>query len=468
MTPLALKPDGYWPVYDYIQARTGLHVKENRLADVARTIDSVLADEKLAGVNELLLALKRLPITAPIWQVLIQTITIGETYFYRGETHFEALRSHILPELIAKRRKSDNKMLRLWSAGCASGEEPYSLAMLLHELLPDIDTWHITLLGTDIDLALLERARRGLYRPSSFRNETPGWVKTRWFTPTPAGYELRRTIRDMALFAPLNLAEDGYPSFETGTMKMDLIMCRNVTIYFEQAVVIQIAERFHQALNDGGWLVVGHSEPLAENYRRFVARSVQKNTFYQKDSAALPVTGPLTPSPSDWRVSRPRERDEAQAAPSERPPAPPVLPERPPAPKPDTERLWRLAKDAADNEKWDEALALIAQAEQENRFLPEFHYLRGLIQFLTGDYDAALWSLRQAIYCAPTFVLAHYHLGELYEQIRDAKLAARHWQQALAGVSEMEPQVRLPFADELTVEMFRGLVIHRLEQLQVG
>src|SRR5207247_1807290 len=125
-----------------------------------------------------------------LWQELLQAVTIGETYFFRNQDQFNALRNEVLPQIIDKRRKSGVKQIRIWSAGCASGEEIYSVAILLRELLPDIANWSILLLGTDINAASLERARRGSYRTWSFRNETPDYLRPRWFRHDGDNYQL--------------------------------------------------------------------------------------------------------------------------------------------------------------------------------------------------------------------------------------------------------------------------------------
>src|SRR6185369_14036564 len=116
---------------------------------------------------------------------------------------------------------------------CATGEEAYSLAMLLCELLPDYQTWQITLIATDINTASLEHAKRGIYRSWSFRNETPHEIKERWFSVKKDSFKLNDSLKHMVTFRPLNLVSDEFPSFESGLTHMDLIMCRNVTIYFD-------------------------------------------------------------------------------------------------------------------------------------------------------------------------------------------------------------------------------------------
>jgi chemotaxis protein methyltransferase CheR len=452
----------YQQVFDTIQARTGLRVQNGRFEEAARAVDDVLAALHLTGVNDLLNALDTTLFTASLWQRLIQAITVGETYFFRDEGQFDALRTHILPQLIAERQKTGNRQLRLWSAGCASGEEPYSLAMLLYEVVPNIETWNITILGTDINFAFLERARRGLYRASSFRGETPAYIQRRWFRATTDGYQLDRTIRDMVMFVPLNLASNTYPLSESFTMNMDLIVCRNVTIYFDQTTVQQIVGRFYQALNNMGSLIVGHSELSTTMYHEFSMCNYEKVVFYQK-SALSDVKPPAPPS-------RPQRRPFRQPAVALPPPA--KLEPKPTtgedAPDQSLEVVWVHAKEAADHEQWEEALDCLGQVETRHLFRPEFHYLRGLVQMAAGNADEALWAWRQALYCDPTFALAHYGLGELFAQLGDTERAVRHWHQAQAAVEKLDPQHHLLAAEEITVEMLQGLLTARFSLLQGG
>jgi chemotaxis protein methyltransferase CheR len=456
----------YQQVFDTIQAYTGLRVQNGRFDAAVQVVDDVLEAKYLKGVNDLLLHLKTATFTEPLWQQFIQAITVGETYFFRDQGQFDALRMHILPQLIAERQKTGNRQLRLWSAGCASGEEPYSLAMLLHELVPNIETWNITILGTDINFAFLERARRGLYRSSSFRSETPEYIQKRWFKSMPNGYELDQAIRDMVVFAPLNLASSDYHLSENLTRDMDIIVCRNVTIYFDQVTVHEIVGRFYRALTDKGSLIVGHSELSTETYHEFSMRRFEKTVFFQKTTSSNGKQATLPILASHLR-NRPNPHPIVVHPPSTQPkPKPPVGPEK--SHDQSLEAAWVQAKKAADCENWDEALENLGRVEVKHLFRPEFHYLRGLVQMAAGNADEALWAWRQALYCDPMFALAHYSLGDLYAHRGELKFATRHWRQALTAIDRLDPQHSLLFTEDITVEMLQGLLTYRFSTLLDG
>ncbi len=431
---------GEHDLYDLIEERTGLKLDVNRRADIARLVEHLIESEALSSTAELVHRLRSQKVGDALWQDVIHAIVVGETYFFRNEAHFNALRHHVLPALIKERRAAGRRHLRIWSAGCASGEEPYSLAILLHELLDDLDAWSITILATDINLEAIKRARLGRYGKSAFRNETPPEIRVKWFQPKDDRYELLPEIRRMVLFSPLNLAEDDYPSVTNGTMHIDLIVCRNVTIYFNYETLREVIARFERTLNDKGWLVVGHSEPLAINYQGFAPRNFENAVFYQK----------LVPPSA-----------EAPPPPKIEPPPPPPKPL--PTPKITFDIAWRRAKESADREQWGGAAHWLAKAEQIDPLKPQLHYLRALVQMQTGNMDGALDSLRRAVAVDARFALAHYWLGELYETRGDHTAALHHWRQAQRAIVGLPPQKSVRFAEDLTVEMLLALLRHRLE-----
>ena len=170
----------------------------------------------------------------------------------------------------------------LWSAGCATGEEAYSLAMLLHELIPDLKNWDILILATDINQDSLARARQALYSDWSFRESRAKTSRALYFSPQGRFYRLCDPIRHMVTFAPLNLIEDNFPSPHNNTVSMDLIICRNVTIYFTEETTRGLVQKFYRGLAQGGWLVVGHADLSLTTYRAFQARSFPNTVMYQK------------------------------------------------------------------------------------------------------------------------------------------------------------------------------------------
>ena len=193
-------------------------------------------------------------------EMLASCLTVSETYFFRESAVLDALEAGALREVIVNRRRSGDRRLRIWSAGCSSGEEPYTLAIRLAHLIPRHEEWDITLLATDINPEAIARAERAVYRAWSFRS-APAWVRPACFKQTTDGeFALRKEYRSMVTFAHLNLVADPYPALTNNTHAMDLILCRNVLMYFRQDCAGRVLERLSRSLVDGGILVVGQTE----------------------------------------------------------------------------------------------------------------------------------------------------------------------------------------------------------------
>ena len=284
-----LSQSDYERFHNLLLERTGLYFGEGKRLDMAKHLVAAMGEATVSDLDKYYTRLWAAALDDALWIDLIDRLTVGETYFLRNPAHFAALRTHILPPLIQRRPESGHLVLRMWSAGCATGEEPYSLAITLHELLPDIDAWNIMLLATDINRQSLASAVKGIYREHSFRKDTPAAFRDRYLRQIKHDWELEQKVRRMVHFAYLNLAEDSYPSVTSFTVGLDLIICRNVTIYFDRPTTMRMASCFRSALVDDGWLMVGHSEPLNTIYLGFDARNFEGAVVYQKSSESYPV-----------------------------------------------------------------------------------------------------------------------------------------------------------------------------------
>jgi chemotaxis protein methyltransferase CheR len=443
----------YQQLVELISLRLGLQFNDHRHRSLQGALDRLPVPNDLAQLRN---QLENAREDGAMWQYFVQALTIGETYFYRNLAHVNALRDHVLPGMIDARRKSGHKILRFWSAGCATGEEPYTLAMMLRDLIPDLDTWSITLLATDVNADYLQRAREGFYRAHSFRGETPDWLQKRWFTAKDNGFLLHPSIRKMVTFTPLNLITDEYPSAISGTMSIDLILCRNVTIYFDRSQTQRVVNQFYDCLVDGGWLVVGHSEPQPGVYQQYVTHNMENAILYQKAVQAS-VQKPVwhEPVPRHDPVAMQKLETPRKAVPARAEPKPTA---------PSKIDILAQARSAANNENWATAYQLLKEAETDDILQPQIHYLRALMQMQQGDYASSMNSLRQAIYCDSSFALAHYMLGELHEKAGAMNEARRHWRRAQQSLIGLDPQQPLIFADDLTAEMLNGLLDYQLNK----
>ena len=228
-----------------------------------------------------------LPLPRNQLEILASNLTIGETYFYRENKAFEALEEHILPELLRSSRGKERR-LRIWSAGCCTGEEPYSLAISLSKVIADLKDWNITILATDINPRFLKKASRATYSEWSFR-DAPRWLKERYLTRVKDGhYEIVSHIKKMVTFSHLNLAEDVYPSLLNNTNAMDIIFCRNVLMYFTPEQTKKVIQNLYNSLVDGGWLIVSSIETSPVLYSQFTTVNFHGLTVYRKNLSLQP------------------------------------------------------------------------------------------------------------------------------------------------------------------------------------
>ncbi len=215
---------------------------------------------------------------------LLDALTINLTRFFRDATTFQAIEEKLLPELLE--RRSSKRRLRLWSAGCAAGEEAYSLAIILRERLgADLPRWRLEILAADLDCKALDKARRGLYDAFSFQGLTSHYQSlverySSYFTPAPQR-QLAAEVRGMVTFQQLNLIQDPPPP------DLDLILCRNVLIYFDRAQQDRLYPAFHQALRADGYLVLGKAEIMPMAWSRHFVSVDRREHIYRPSNDPL-------------------------------------------------------------------------------------------------------------------------------------------------------------------------------------
>jgi chemotaxis protein methyltransferase CheR len=444
-----------WPVSSLEQigqlvaARTGLLIAHSP-ADLASATKRTLAKLNDCDLAELTANLH----AGQHWDELIDELTIGETYFFRNPEHFELVREHLLPSL--KTERGSGHTFKLWSAGCASGEEAYSLAMMLAELGM---LERARVLGTDISPAALAKARRARYREWSFRGLDEA-LAARYFHRDERDRIPSDEIRRAATFERLNLASEDYPSPGAGTSEVDLIFCRNVLIYFDAATIAHTERQLFAALAPNGWLVTGPSDPLLGQATRLEVVVTSRLVCYRKPHAALSTARtparpilPLTAAePATLVRARPplvHYEHSLEPRPSE---AAPALPEPAGETDPDEHAaavaaFARAAYDdvlaSARREPGDARLAVLGvraafnqsgsdAAEQacvealtHHGLSVELHYLHGVALFELRKLIAAAAAVRRVLYLDRSLCVAHFTLGAILEHAHDLA-GARH------------------------------------------
>jgi chemotaxis protein methyltransferase CheR len=215
--------------------------------------------------------------------VLIDNLTTNETYFFRESPQLRAFSEEILPEL--RRSLADRKTLRIWSAGCSTGEEPYTIAILLLESGDWWRDWQVEILGSDINQRVLHTARKGVYKKGAHRVTTPPMLAKYFVEEEKGNYRIIDRVRELVSFSSLNLLDP----YKTGLISnMDVIFCRNVIIYFDREAKKKVIASFYDKLREGGYLLLGHSESLINISNAFSLRTLKNDMVYQKQVRTRP------------------------------------------------------------------------------------------------------------------------------------------------------------------------------------
>lgn len=445
-----------WAAYQRLIAeRTGLQLSKQQLGELEMLVTTLLATAGEALTPEDLHAAFLRGARADLFAALAARLTIGETHFFRVAPQIAALREVVLPDLLA--RRASRRRLNCWSAGCSSGEEAYTLAIVLRELLTVAAPWQLHILATDLSAPALDAARRACYREWSFR-ETPEQIRRRYFERDGESWCLSDAIRRMVRFAPHNLIADPPPAPTPEVAAFDLILCRNVTIYFNSPVTQRLYRRFADALVPGGWLILGPSDPppLGD---RFEAVYLPDAVLWRKATPpriVAPVRRAQGIEPSDARSSSGDLRP-APAIPAARSDTPRSTP---PAAVPTDmgesclAEMHALVREGAR----EAARERLGQLARSAPLAVATHRLLGILALEDGLHAVALESLRRATFLAADDPLAQFGLGRAYRALGDemrAVAAFRHARRVLAPWPGDRP---IPGDEGLTAEELRGVI----------
>ena len=260
-----------------IESRSGIHFDDSRARFLNQRVLDYLDEKKLSHGVELLRVVRG---SNSEYDHFLERLLTQETSFMRYPAIYKALEKKVLPDLHTKKFWENPRTLRIWSAGCATGEEPYSIGITIADTFSFSEAWNIHILATDISRQALDIAERGIFH----RRELIGLTQEQldaYFTVQPDGYKVKPKIRQMVTFAPMNLAQAVYMG------KFDCIFCMNVLIYFSDERRAALIQRFHDYLEPGGYLFLGHAESVAKTGARFEPIVVGDSLIYQK-----PLTGP--------------------------------------------------------------------------------------------------------------------------------------------------------------------------------
>ncbi len=378
---------------------------------------------------------------------LVEYLSVQETQFFRNQPQFDALRQYVIPELA--RRNDDRRLLRIWCAGCSTGEEPYSVAMTLLDVLPGADSWDIRVLATDLNEAALSQAIRGWY-PERKITGVDRLHRRRYFYSEDGGFRVIDDVRRLVRFQRHNLVGDPLPV--ESRAGCDAVFCRNVIIYFNRETAKFVIEHFYDIINSGGYLFLGHSETLWQMSTKYGLVEMGSTFIYRKPGAGeedgrlfipdrrLRNAG-LPPGVRRDRRGPGDRRLSGRAGPTELPGRRESETHRhecrPAGPPP--EEVKERARRHIDAGEFEQAANLIKQGLDRDIADAEAYFLLGIAHEKRGELAAALEDFRRALYLDPDFSLAYFHLASLFEQNGNSKCAIREYRNAGRSFAKNPP-----------------------------
>ena len=467
-----------------ISKTAGLHFPSLRFGDLEKGVR--ITCNELHINNSSLLVRKLLEQQADQMQleVLIKNLTVGETYFFREKPVLDVYTRIILRQLFEKHR--DDKVLNIWSAGCCSGEEPYSIAILLKEFGEEFTDWKIKILATDINREFLDKANSGEYSAWSFR-ETPADLRKKYFSQKGNTYSINPVIRNMVNFTHFNLLNENPGIYGIFPNHFDVIFCRNVLMYFSPEALLKTCQLFNFALMPGGWLLTSPVEAPVEAPSGFSLVRLGEMTLLQKPIHSRPADKePVIPYTSEQRKSiiipplRPVKKSEItvnnktvlkQA--KEKVVADPLTLAKKAFEKKsysevvrllggdgtsDPERLLLLIRSNANLGRLEEAKKLSGELVAMSHANPYFFYLEASILIELKEEDQAIESLRKALYLDNDMILSHFLLGNLLRRKGHLKQAKKHYLNILESISEYPDDKHIPESEGLNAGYFKKMV----------
>jgi len=504
MVNLLLSEPTLTGLMNYIESTLGLHLPVNKWNDLERALLSVYRELGYKDIGSLAERIIKNELTRPELESLAAALTVGETYFFREVNSLKAFEYSILPELV-KKGEMHGKRLRIWSAGCATGEEPYTIAMIIKNNIPVIEDWDITILATDINIKFIQKALTGVYTKWSFR-DLPQWIINKYFIQKNGNlFEINAGIKKMVTFNYLNLMENNYPSILNDTNAMNVIFCRNVLMYFSEDNIKKVVRKFNSSLEEGGYLIVSQTE-LSEFYftdfRTFPSTGA---ILYKKDSSRKTESeniAPVRPAAFISMNGTVKETDAGQSSESEHAmhldKSAPVKSElkTPMVDTPETikkmydsgeydEAAASLLKIISDGYGNSGTLALLARVYANMGMLGEaekfcieavnldnmnhsYQFLLASIYIETGNTEGALSALRRAIYMNPEFIMAYYISGIINLGRNNRDEAEKNLDSALQLLSGYNSGDEIPESEGIPADRLSGIIKSLKKRMENG
>lgn len=277
-TGVEMKPEEFIQFRDYVHEKSGMYFPEAKMYLVKNRLANRMKELGIKSYKDYFYMIKY-DTTMKEFNMLMNLLTTNETSFFRNLPQLTAFSDEVLPKVLDEKRKNKIKTFRIWSAGCSTGEEPYTIAMMLKEKVTDLANFNFEIIANDISENVLQAARKGIYHELSLRT-TPKPYIAKYFTKTGAVYRISDDIKKMIKFSQINLSDQLKMSL---IKNVDIIFCRNVTIYFSDDVKRKITKFFYNSLVKGGYYFIGHSESLHGISKAFKLVYLKNGLVYNKE-----------------------------------------------------------------------------------------------------------------------------------------------------------------------------------------
>lgn len=478
-----------------VNQRCGLYFKDYDLRDLQAALNLRMGvigvDSPLKYYNFLLFSDKK----EDEIRELLNLLTVNHTYFFRNEAQFKALKEKILPEIILRKlsQRQEKPLLRIWSAGCSTGEEPYTIAMIVREVIPEFSGWDIQILATDASTKALDEAIKGVYGAASMRLVLNDY-RNKYFDVIQVDkqekYKIHDNLKQMVKFGFFNLMDEQYPK------DYDIIFCRNVVIYFETEIIIKVMHKMDESLLDQGYLLIGYSESLQFISDRFKMEDWQEAIYYRK---AELKTGTQAYLPQEVEMEKYKEEIARAEVAAE---LKGISGKDAAGPSNKIQELLVEIVKSLRIKHYEQALELVAQAHKVDRFAvdpyymgaealasqgkikeakeelkfalkinPLFapaHYLFGTFCIEEGQIEEALQFFKKSLYLDSNFVLAHFDLANIYRNEGKNSEAIREYRNSLNILVKMSSSDIIAYSGGFNAMAITGICKSNIERLKVS
>jgi len=474
---------------EFVKKHLGLYFPPEKYDDLKRGVDILTTKMGFLNPSACLKWIFSSHLDQSLIEMLAVSLAVGETYFFREPDVFDIVEKIILPEIISKRR-DNGRFIRIWCAACSTGEEAYTIAILLTKIIPDIKDWSITIYGTDINPEALKIAKVGIYRKWSFRSTSLS-VQQRYFhAVSDERYEISSDIKKLVTFSYLNLVKDNYPVQFTHSNDIDLIFCRSVLMYFSKETIIDTIKKLQQCLIPDGRLIVSMTETIFIQHPNLLSEVTRGITIFRKTDTTNPhsiqevrINDEIlqkTYLPGSALLPTPDTPDYNQVN-----TAGGITFDTEKKPKIDIPAILQLSGSAKNN-AYDTAVRLydsgdyeevekillpfitvnpdnhhaiafmaLIMANQGNLYTaqswceraialdklnPSYHHLLSMIFQEEGDIDAAIRELHQVLNADPSYVTAHFSLASIRYSQGNIEEAGVHFKNANELLRILKPK----------------------------